>query len=122
MANREENLKKINNDLELMSDEELGKVAGGGRVQTSWDSHFLHYDVLIAYWSSGSTAIKVAWDKAGITAKTYFTDYNDFDKNTGKPLSLKEAYTLALKNRGFNDIAVHDFNFDKYGNLGGYGA
>ena len=29
MATREENLKKINDELELMSDEELEKVAGG---------------------------------------------------------------------------------------------
>ena len=29
MATREENLKKINDKLELMSDEELDKVAGG---------------------------------------------------------------------------------------------
>ena len=30
MANREENLKKINDELEKLSDEELDKVAGGG--------------------------------------------------------------------------------------------
>ena len=30
MATREENLKKINTELEKMSDEQLEKVAGGG--------------------------------------------------------------------------------------------
>ena len=30
MATREENLKKINEELEQLSDEELDKVAGGG--------------------------------------------------------------------------------------------
>lgn len=30
MANREENIKKINEELEKLSDEELEKVAGGG--------------------------------------------------------------------------------------------
>ena len=30
MANRDENLKKINDTLEQLSDEELDKVAGGG--------------------------------------------------------------------------------------------
>ena len=29
MANREENLKKINVELEMLSDEELEKIAGG---------------------------------------------------------------------------------------------
>ena len=32
MANREENLKKINAELEQLSDEELEQVAGGTRV------------------------------------------------------------------------------------------
>ena len=56
---------KILNE-ETMSDEELDGVSGGGRVQTSWDSHFLKrigymnetYDTLIATWGSGSEAIK----------------------------------------------------------------
>ena len=30
MTNREENLKKLNDELEKLSDEELDKVAGGG--------------------------------------------------------------------------------------------
>ena len=131
MANREENLKKINDELEQLSDEELDQVAGGGRVQTSWDSYFLKrigymdetYDTLIATWSSGSAAIDAGWRKAGIISKTWFTDYNEYyDAATGKQLSRKEAYALALKNRGYNDIAIHDFNYEKYGNFGGFGA
>ena len=31
MANREENLKKINAELEMLSDEELEQVAGGNK-------------------------------------------------------------------------------------------
>ena len=30
MSNREENLKKISDELEMMSDDELEKIAGGG--------------------------------------------------------------------------------------------
>ena len=37
MANREENLKKINVELEKLSDEELEQVAGGSIPQTSED-------------------------------------------------------------------------------------
>ena len=33
MANREENLKKLNDELEAMSDEELDKVAGGTKQE-----------------------------------------------------------------------------------------
>ena len=32
MANREENLKKINEELEKLSDEQLEQVAGGGWI------------------------------------------------------------------------------------------
>ena len=41
MANREENLKKINDELEMLSDEELDQVAGGNKTETSNDSYFL---------------------------------------------------------------------------------
>ncbi|MBQ9442189.1 MAG: hypothetical protein IJU55_04185 [Selenomonadaceae bacterium] len=37
MANREENLKKINAELEMMSDEELDQVAGGSWVEFTAD-------------------------------------------------------------------------------------
>ena len=41
MANREEILKKINLELNKLSDEELEQVAGGNAEQTSNDSRFL---------------------------------------------------------------------------------
>jgi len=37
MANREENLKKINEELEKLSDEELEKVAGGFYARSKVD-------------------------------------------------------------------------------------
>ena len=40
MNNREDNLKKINAELELMSDEELDKVSGGnniGEILIDWE-------------------------------------------------------------------------------------
>ena len=42
MATREENLKKINDTLEQMSDEELSMVAGGTKEETANDSRFLN--------------------------------------------------------------------------------
>ena len=42
MATREENLKKINDELELMSDEELEKVSGGTTTEMADDSRFLN--------------------------------------------------------------------------------
>ena len=42
MANKVENLKKINAELEAMSDEELEQVAGGTWAETAADSRFLN--------------------------------------------------------------------------------
>jgi len=42
MANRKENLKKINGELKKLSDEKLEQVAGGNAEQTSNDSRFLN--------------------------------------------------------------------------------
>ena len=42
MATREENLKKINEQLELMSDDELDAVAGGTTTEMADDSRFLN--------------------------------------------------------------------------------
>ena len=115
-------------DNEILDDEELKQVSGGSRSQTSWDSYFLKrigymdetYDTLIATWDSGSEAIKAGWAKVGITAKTYRSDYNEYfdSNNNNKKITRKEAYTLALQRRGFNDIAIHDFDFDTYGDFG----
>ena len=44
MANREENLKKINDELEKLSDEELDKVAGGDM----WDALKMWWNAQIA--------------------------------------------------------------------------
>ena len=40
--NREENLKKINAELELMSEEELNQVSGGTCYESADDSRFLN--------------------------------------------------------------------------------
>ena len=42
MANREENLKKINEQLEQLSDDELEQVAGGTWNDTADDAKFFH--------------------------------------------------------------------------------
>ena len=127
MANREENIKKINDALEQLSDEELDQVAGGNKTQTSDDSYFLkrigymndtwRTATLVGWWVSGSKAVDDGWSQAGIMSVTHPWDDNEyFDKQNGnKRLTRKEAYTLALERRGYNGPGIRDFNFDKYG-------
>ena len=76
MTNREENLKKINFELEKLSDDELEKVSGGSFKQTSDDSEFLYKHKLMdkSYgligvsfnWLTASLLVDRGWAKAGI--------------------------------------------------------
>ena len=77
MATRDENLKKINDELEIMSDEELEQVAGGTHGESYADGVFLYnHGILDDYpskiglllrWGSNSAKIDEGWAKVGIT-------------------------------------------------------
>ena len=109
MANREENLKKINAALEQLSDEELDQVAGGDIPQTAEDSQFLykhgilddwHGSVAMTFrWKTFSKEVDDGWAKAGITCVTNPSPFKDnlyFFK--GKPITRTEAYDIVEKN------------------------
>ena len=79
MANREENLKKINAELEQLSDEELEKVAGGTSLESGddakkfqalgvkiYESTFLGVPVLQR---AEFTKLREAFNKYGVTIK-----------------------------------------------------
>lgn len=77
MATREENLKKINEKLEKLSDAQLEKVAGGTWGQTADDSEFLHKlgllddtfsggELAFTVGSSKEEAVQAAWKAAGV--------------------------------------------------------
>jgi len=101
MANREENLKKINEKLEMMSDEELESVAGGTIGQTAGDSKILYdYGLMdkyygtipvMFYWKSKSAEVDAGWAKAGITCVTKPFGSNKYFLN-GKEISPGDAY------------------------------
>ena len=108
MAKREENLKKINSDLEKLSDEELEHVAGGICWETEYDSEFLNDMEIIdkTYkfgffgegWSEGSKAVDDGWAKMGIGCCTNYGGKNKYwMKGTGQKISRKEAYDYVAK-------------------------
>lgn len=77
MATREENLKQINEKLEMLSDEQLEHVAGGTWGQTADDSKFLHdLGLLDKTYSGGELAftagsskeeeVQAAWKVCGV--------------------------------------------------------
>ena len=100
MATREENLKKINDELNKLSDEELDKVAGGTVGDTAEDSKLLYNYGLVDdwhgsiatgfYWGSYSAAVDEGWAKAGITCCTVPFGANKYWLD-GKRISRDEA-------------------------------
>ena len=117
MANREENLKKINAELEMFSDEELDNVAGGSIGQTSGDSKILYdYGLMdkyfgnipaMFYWKSKSAEVDAGWAKAGITCVTKPFGNNQYFIN-GKEISRGEAYDHLRA----NFIRIHQISDD----------
>ncbi|MBE8952129.1 MAG: hypothetical protein SR1Q7_03160 [Quinella sp. 1Q7] len=114
MATREENLKKINAELETMSDDELDQVAGGECSETANDSRFLNSlngscdrygDDRIA-WSFGvhNAEIEKAWSTVGIKAEVYFAQF-PFGKSNkyyldGQQITQEQARQHAMKVTG----------------------
>ena len=119
MATREENLKKINDELEALSDEELEHIAGGNVGATEYDSRFLkemgfmNEIVNIGWfgqgWTDGSRAVDKGWAKAGIGCHTKYAEANKYwIIATGQPLSRQEAYEYVANKVG------KSFNYDDY--------
>ena len=107
MATREDNLKKINAELEAMSDDELSMVAGGTKDQTGGDSRLLYERGLVnkwyytteigSDWIEKSAEIDAGWAKAGITCVTKPGADNLYFLN-GKQISRDEAWNHVKAN------------------------
>ena len=116
MATREENLKKINAELEQLSDEELEKIAGGTSEQMVYDSRFLNtltgmcdrYGDFRIMFSAGvfNERIEKAWAYAGVEAHLssgsgWFGKNNTYKRmDNGQPLTQKEAREYAMNYLG----------------------
>ena len=119
MATREENLKKINEKLEKLSDEQLEKVAGGTWDQLKRDAFFLNALLKGSKDAPKSPTIKSflgifadcggvsekdvtkAWDILGIEYSEHGIGSNDYVvKETGKKLTQAQAWTFASKAMG----------------------
>ena len=108
MATREENIRKINVELEQMSEEELEHVAGGTWAQTANDSRFLNslngltnnysaFQIAATPGTKIQEEIQRGWAKVGIT----FTWHNGITKDNeyylnGKKITQDEARPHAM--------------------------
>lgn len=117
MATREEKLKKINDELNKLSDEDLDNVAGGSFFETADDSYFLNslnglcdcYDATKIFLSmkddEGATLsgkIEKAWESVGIKAELYpnLTSHNKYFID-GKEITREEAHQHAMRVVGY---------------------
>ena len=103
MVTREEKLKKITDELEQLSDEELDGVAGGTMRETAGDSQILynhglmddHYGSIpvMFSWNSKSAEVDAGWAKSGITCVTVPMDANKYFVGD-KEISRREAFDI----------------------------
>ncbi len=111
MSTREDNIKKINAELEEMSDEELEQVAGGTFKETAGDTRFLNdlaglcdrFGATKAFFYPGIVEDEASkgWSKIGITVHTGFSGSNAYYLN-GEQISRQQAFEYALKKFGRN--------------------
>ena len=113
MATREENLKKINDQLEMLTDEELENVAGGTNIESADDSKFLNsllagtgYHQCKCYSTTDladdiETRLDVllSWKSVGIEVKLGDSSKNLYLLN-GKEISRDAALAHAKKTVG----------------------
>ena len=107
MATREENIKKINTELEKLSDEELEKVAGGYVYETAADSQWLYIfgkckhsysvdDIKLSQSTDKEEEVKAAWAKIGVGYEYSSEEHNKYYID-GKEVSSREAYKRLKK-------------------------
>ncbi len=109
MANREENIKKINDELELMSDEELDQVAGGSWKSTAGDTRFLNdlaglcdrFGATAGFFKYGTVADEACkgWSKVGIQVSPVWFGENQYYLK-GKSITREQAMEYAIKKFG----------------------
>ena len=113
MTTREDNIKKINVELEVMSDEELDQVAGGTWAETAADSRFLNslngstdrYGALRIAFTPGTkiqeeiqrgwakVGIKFTWHNGAISGNEYYLG----DKKISQSEARKHAMQVTGK-------------------------
>ncbi len=122
MANREDNIKKIDMELEAMSEEELEQVAGGTWAETAADSRFLNslngstdrYGALRIAFTPGTkiqeeiqrgwakVGIKFTWHNGAISGNEYYLD--------GQKITQSDARRHAMEQVGkFMDVKDWDW-------------
>jgi len=107
---------------EVMSDEELDGVVGGGIMQTCGDNDFLqkfgysHYKgsyPLNVSWAKASSSVDKGWSEARIICCTSPFIDNKYWVD-GREISRKDAFRHVLRQKGFSESEIANYNFDQW--------
>ena len=107
---------------EILSDEQLEQVAGGGTRQTVGDDTFLtkfgymeegSRDYLFD-WIKDSAKVDAGWAKAGVTCCTVFGCGDNKYWINGNEVSRKEAFAYVLRKNGYSEDAIANYDYDQW--------
>ena len=108
---------------EMLTDDELEQVSGGGTMQTCGDNDFLqsfgysHYEGDYGWdvsWGKASDSVDKGWSEAGITCVTKFGCPDNLYFINGKQISRKEAFAHVLRQKGYSENAIANYNYDQW--------
>ena len=111
---------------EIMIDDELDQVTGGGTGQCQGDNNFLanigiierqdgSLSNIMFHWDSFSKIIDAGWAKVGVTCCTVFgAVYDNKYWIGGKEVSRKEAFAHALRQNGCSEKQIANFKYEQY--------
>ena len=110
---------------EMLTDEQLDNVVGGGTAQTMGDFKFLRamkyiHRVtetpfgFILGWKLNSPKVDEGWSKAGVTCCTVFGSGDNKYWIGGKEVSRKEAFAHVLRQKGYSEDAIVNYNYNQW--------
>ena len=105
MANREENLKKINDELEKLSDDELDAVAGGTYLESADDAKRFN-SIGVKIYDNDIVGIPVLTHNEFVKLRDAFKDYGVTIKDNGGLIN-KNQYFINGKEVSREDAWKH---------------
>ena len=110
---------------EMLTDEQLDEVSGGGTAQTIGDFRFVRATGFIHRltetqfgfilgWRLNAPKVDGGWAKAGVTCCTVFGSGDNKYWIGGKEVTRKEAFAHVLRQKGYSEDAIAKYNYNQW--------